>query len=129
MSNQYTSYSAGVPNIPTPAFKTVRTLADQMALSATGSMGLVDPNIKQPKVHQLSIGISREMFWGLAAEARYVGTFGRGIWKGIDMNQVQVPQPFADDFQRARNNGYPGTVGQRGLQPGLQCGRSPAVCR
>ena len=106
LSNQYVKYSAGVPEIPTPTFKTVRTLADQMALSATGSMGLVDPNIKQPKVNQVSVGISREMFWGLAAEARYVGTFGRGIWKGVDMNQVQVSQPFADDFQRARNNGY-----------------------
>ena len=106
LSNQYTTLSAGVPEIPTPVFKTVRTLADQMALSATGAMGIVDPNIKQPKVHQVSIGISRELGFGLAGEARYVGTFGRGIWKGIDMNQVQVPQAFAEDFQRARNNGY-----------------------
>ncbi|MCX6538930.1 MAG: carboxypeptidase-like regulatory domain-containing protein [Acidobacteria bacterium] len=106
LSNLYTTLNAGVPEIPTPAFKTVRTLADQMALSATGSMGMVDPNIKQPKVHQVSIGVSRELRWGVAAEARYIGTFGRGIWKGIDMNQVQVSPAFADDFQRARNNGY-----------------------
>jgi hypothetical protein len=106
LSNLYTNYSAGVPNIPTPVFKSVRTLADQMALSATGTMGIVDPDIQQPKVHQVSVGISRELRWGLAGEARYIGTFGRGIWKGIDMNQVRVPQAFADDFQRARNNGY-----------------------
>ncbi len=106
LSSLYTNFNAGVPTIPTPVFKTVRTLADQMALSATGSMGIVDPNITQPKVHQVSFGVSRELRWGLAGEARYVGTFGRGIWKGIDMNQVQVSPSFADDFQRARNNGY-----------------------
>ncbi|OFW19337.1 MAG: hypothetical protein A3G21_02465 [Acidobacteria bacterium RIFCSPLOWO2_12_FULL_66_21] len=106
VSNQYTTLSAGVPEIPTPAFKTVRTLADQMALSATGQMGIVNPNIKQPKVHQVSIGMMRDLGWALTGEARYVGTFGRGIWKGVDLNQINVPQAFLDDFNRARSNGY-----------------------
>ncbi len=106
LSNLYTKYGAGVPEIPTPTFKSVRTLADQMALSATGTMGIVDPNIKQPKVHQTSIGISRELMWGMAGEARYVGTFGRGIWKGVELNQINVPQSFLEDFNRARSNGY-----------------------
>ena len=105
LSNLYNKLSA-VPEIPTPAFKTTRTLADQMALSTTGSMGLVNPNIQQPKVHQVSFGVSREIFWNMAAEARYVGTFGRGIWKGVDQNQISIPQTFLDDFKRARSNGY-----------------------
>ena len=43
LSNQYAKYGAGVPNIPTPTFLTTRTLADQMALSATAPMAIVDP--------------------------------------------------------------------------------------
>ena len=106
LSNQYTSYGAGVPTIPTPTFLTTRTLANQMALSATGTMGTVDPDIQQPQVHQISVGIQRELPWSFAGEARYVGSFGRGIWKGIDYNQIKLNQAFIDDFARARSNGY-----------------------
>jgi hypothetical protein len=106
LSNLYAKYSAGVPEIPTPTFKTVRTLADQMALSATAPMGMPDPNLQQPRVHQVSIGVARELGWSMAAEARYVGSFGRGIWKGIDYNQMSYSAEFLADFKRARSNGY-----------------------
>jgi len=76
LSSLYGNYSAGVPEIPTPTFKTVRTLPDQMALSATAPMAIVDPDIQQSKVHQVSIGVSRELPWWFAAEARYVGCSG-----------------------------------------------------
>ena len=57
-------------------------------------------------MHQVSVGIQRELRWSMAVEARYVGTFGRGIWRGIDNNQIQLSQPFMDDFLRARSNGF-----------------------
>ena len=41
-----------------------------------------------------------------AVEARYVGTFGRDIWRGTDFNQVQISPDFLADFNRARSNGY-----------------------
>jgi len=106
LSNQYARLAAGVPTIPTPTFKSERTLADQMALSATGTMAMIDPDIQQPKVHQVSVGIQRELMWGLAAEARYVGTFARGIWRGVDLNQLTYSSAFSQDFQRARANGF-----------------------
>jgi hypothetical protein len=106
LSGQYAKYSAGIPVIPTPVFKSTRTLADQMALSATGPMATIDPDLSQPRVHQVSVGIQRELGWSLAGEARYVGNFGRGIWKGVNNNQIQIPQAFLDDFKRARSNGY-----------------------
>jgi hypothetical protein len=34
----------------------------------------IDPNIKQPQVHEVSVGISRELPWHFAGEARYVTT-------------------------------------------------------
>jgi hypothetical protein len=106
LSNQYKTVNAGVPIIPTPAFKSTRTLADQLAISAAGTIGGIEPNIKQPSVHQVAIGVSRELPWSLAAEVRYVGNFGRGIWSGVDWNQINPGAAFTDDFARARSNGF-----------------------
>jgi hypothetical protein len=52
------------------------------------------------------VGLSRELPWSFAGEARYVGTFGRGIWRGIDFNQINPRGAFQEDFLRARNNGF-----------------------
>ncbi len=106
LSNQYTMVGRGVPTIPTPTFLTTRTLADQMAVSATSSIGGVDPNIQAPHVHQVSIGVQRELPWYFAGEARYVGTFGRGIWRGLDYNQIKISDAFLADFNKARSNGF-----------------------
>ncbi len=99
----------GVNNVPlpsTPAFFSERTLANQMAVSATGVLWGIDPNIQAPHVHQVSIGIQRELPWQTAVEARYVGTFGRDIWQGTDYNQIAWSSEFLADFNRARANGY-----------------------
>ena len=70
----------------------------------------MDEGIQQPHVHQVSAGISREILWNMAVEARYVGTFGRDIFRGIDLNQMNtvgaMGGAFLQDFARARQNGY-----------------------
>lgn len=106
LSNQYKTVASGIPVPATPAFLSTRTLADQMALSASGALWGIDPDIQAPHVHQMSVGIQRELWWSFAAEARYVGTFGRGIWRGTDYNQVKIGPEFLADFNRARANGY-----------------------
>jgi hypothetical protein len=106
LSNQFARVNAGVPEVPTPAFLATRSLANQMALSATGTLWGLDPDLAAPHVHQVSVGIQRELGWSTAVEARYVGTFGRGIWRGLDYNQVQISPAFLADFNRARTNGY-----------------------
>jgi hypothetical protein len=106
LSNQYAFAGSNLPTIATPAFLTERTLANQMALSSSAILWGIDPNIQSPHVHQVSIGIQRELPWALAAEARYVGTFGRDIWRGTDYNQIQISPEFLADFERARSNGY-----------------------
>ena len=106
LTNLYTTTATGIPVVPTPAFKSVRTYADQLAVSPTSVAFTIDPKIKQPQVHQVSAGISRELPWTFAAEARYVGTFGRGLWRGIDLNQINPRGTFQDDFLRARTNGF-----------------------
>ena len=105
-----------MPAIPTPAFLTTRTLADQLALSATATLWGIDPNLQSAAAcTRSSVGIQRELPWATAVEARYVGTFGRGIWRGTDFNQVQISPDFLADFNRARSNGY--LAQQAGLAP------------
>ena len=95
---------AGHPRRPT--FLSERTLANQVALGTNSILWGIDPNIKSPHVHQVSMGIQREVGWGTAIEARYVGTFGREIWRGTDYNQIKISPDFLADFNRARSNGY-----------------------
>ncbi len=106
LSNQFATVAGGVPLPTAPAFVTERSLAQQMALSTSGILWGIDPGIKAPHVHQASVGIQRELPWATAVEVRYVGTFGRGIWRGTDYNQIQLSQAFRDDFSRARSNGF-----------------------
>ena len=106
LSNLYTNVANGVPVVATPAFLNERTLPQQLALSATTALWGIDPNLRSPYVHQVSIGVQREIGWATAVEARYVGTFGREIWRGIDFNQIRISPDFLADFKRARTNGY-----------------------
>lgn len=113
----YATVSGGVPLPTTPAFLSTRTLADQMALSSSAILWAIDPEIVSPHVHQVSVGIQREVMRGTAVEARYVGTFGREIWRGIDLNQMQMSQAFLADFERARRNGYLAQAAGLGFNP------------
>ena len=107
ITNLYTTLGAGVPAVPTPAFKRVRTYEDQLFdVSLASAAFAIDPDIQQPRVHEISAGVTRALPWTLAGEARYVGTFGRGLWRGIDLNQTNPRGAFQDDFLRARSNGF-----------------------
>ena len=53
----------------------------------------------------------------MAVEARYVGTLGRGIWRGVDYNQVSSEGPFLEDFLRARQNGFLALAAGPGFNP------------
>jgi hypothetical protein len=119
--NLFQRLSAGKPVIPTPEFKSTRTMADQIAVSPTSVIRGMDENVKQPQVHQFSAGISREIMWNMAFEARYVGTRGRDIWRGVDLNQLNavgaLGGAFAADFQRARQNGFLAQAAGGGFVP------------
>lgn len=105
--NLYSFLRDGAPTIPSPTFLVPRTYADQIAVSLTSAALTLDNNLRQPYVHQISFGIEREIGWDMAVEARYVGTLGRDIWQGVELNQPNaIRSDFLQDFQRARNNGY-----------------------
>ena len=106
LTNLYASVAGGIPLPAAPPFLNERTLAQQNALSATGALWGIDPDIKSAHVHQVSVGIQREIGWATAVEARYVGTFGRNLWRGIDFNQMRISPEFLADFNRAHSNGF-----------------------
>jgi hypothetical protein len=96
----------GVPVIPTPEFKNERSYLDNLALSVTAAAYGIDPHIRTPYAHQISFEIQREVKWNTAIYARYVGTLGRDLWRGIDYNQEKITtnSAFWADFNRARSN-------------------------
>ena len=102
----YQTLSSQSPAIATPAFVVPRTYADQLGLGLTSAAFGIDRDITQPRVHQFNLSVEREVGFDMAVEARYVGTLGRGIWRGIDYNQVSAEGAFLDDFLRARSNGF-----------------------
>ena len=108
--NLFQRLAAGKPAIATPEFKSTRSMSDQIGVSLTSVIRGMDQDVKTPRIHQFSTGITREIFWNMAVEARYVGTRGRDIWRGVDLNQLDAVRAlggaFAADFQRARSNGF-----------------------
>jgi hypothetical protein len=106
VTNMYQTLASAQPTITTPAFVVPRTYADQIGLSLTSAAFGVDSEIKQPRVHQFNLSVEREIGFDMAVEARYVGTLGRDIWRGIDYNQVSSQGEFLQDFLRARSNGF-----------------------
>ena len=106
LTNQYATVSGALPLPATPTFLSTRTLADQVGASAIAVFWGIDPDLHAPHIHEMSIGIQREITRGMAVEARYVGTRGRDIWRGIDLNQMRITDAFLADFNRARSNGF-----------------------
>ncbi len=106
--NLFSTVNAGVPVVSPTAFRVPRTYLDQLALGPTNVAFGIDPNLKQPYVHQISLSIEREIGLDMAVEARYVSTLGRDIWRGLDFNQnnAGINQAFLADFLRARSNGF-----------------------
>ena len=92
--------------------------------SDDGVLWGIDPNIKSPHVHQVSVGIQRELRWSTAVEARYVGTFGR---EHLARHRLQ-PDPAQPGVPRRLQSRaverLPRAAGGPGVQPGLQPGRA-----
>ena len=106
LSGLFARTGTGLPPVSVPEFKVPRTYADQNALSATSVVFAIDPDLEQPYVHQFTLSLERELRPGLAGEIRYIGTLGRNLYRGIDINQVRIEGAFMQDFLRARRNGF-----------------------
>ncbi|MEO5923004.1 MAG: carboxypeptidase regulatory-like domain-containing protein [Bryobacteraceae bacterium] len=103
-----TGITATLPNAPTiasPTYKVPRTLADNYALSATSAIGLPDPNLATPMIHQWNLSVEHEIK-GFFLTARYLGNQSSNLLRGYDYNQVLYnANGFLADFKRAQTNG------------------------
>jgi hypothetical protein len=108
LNNLAVNISAGVPVVPTPTLSTNRTYLQQFAgtNSLTPAAFAIQPNLQTPRVHELNFSIERQLPGSMAVEARYVGTLGRNLWRGVDYNQQMSGNnpAYMADFLRARNN-------------------------
>ena len=107
-ANNLVATADNAPRIAAPTFAFPTTTLDQFKLqpSSPPVEGLVNPDLATPYVEQWVVSIQHELK-GWTLEGRYVGNHGVKLFRGVDLNQVNINQgDFLADFKRARNNGF-----------------------
>jgi hypothetical protein len=102
--NPNTSYALPTPalTVPMPIYKNFLN-----AFSSTGaSPGIeaIDPNMRTPYVQQWTFGIQRELSNSIALEVRYVGNHSVGMYRGNDLDQVNLTPALVTEFNNAKAN-------------------------
>ena len=109
--------STGLPTIVPPNYQVPLTVADNYASNVFNGVGMIDPNLKHPRVQQYSAGIQHD-FKGTVLEARYVGNHVVGGYRAFDFNQVAInSNGFLQDFLRAQKNGFLALAAGGSLNP------------
>jgi len=71
----------------------------------TNTIFVADPNLQTQRNMEYNFGIQREIGFDTVVEVRYVGGQSDSLWRGIDLNQVDINAGgFLDHFLTARNN-------------------------
>ena len=58
------------------------------ALTKFATINAIDPLLKTPYSMNFSLGVQRELPWGLFAEANFVGNLGRNLTRNPDINAI-----------------------------------------
>ena len=106
----------------------------------------IDPHLKPPRIQQWNLAIQRDIGWSTSLQVSYVGNHGVGLFRAIDVNQLNSnatgvcdnfifagPCPtdtFFQEFQQARAAGFASlaTTGQFLPASGCQGGVTSATC-
>lgn len=62
----------------------------QASAFGTGSVTVIDPNLKFPEIHQYALSFQREVFKNTVIEVTYIGKHGTNLLGGYDSNQVSL---------------------------------------
>lgn len=96
--------TTSLPSVSLPAAQSIQT-------NSTVDIRAFDENIKTPYVHDFTFGVQYEIFKGTSLEVRYVGNRGKKLYRGYDVNQVNIlakdtvtGQTFLDAFRISQNN-------------------------
>jgi hypothetical protein len=112
-----TSRTSAPTPVPTPAFQVPITQAQNYANNSQVALGIPDPNLQTPYVHQYSFGIQHD-FKGTIVEARYVGNYGSSLLRAFDYNQINITDTgFLADFRRAQSNAFLSERAGQGFNP------------
>jgi hypothetical protein len=116
--------------IVNPGFPDPRSRG-QAAPQAAPSTTVAPDSVKTPVTRQLSIGVKRELFAGVAASIDYVNTRGENLYNAPDVN---APDPVTGlrpnpEFLRITQYQTTGNSWYNGLQMGLERrgGRGPQI--
>jgi hypothetical protein len=92
------------PTTTLPAPQSIQT-------ASTVDIRAFDEDIKTPYIHDFNFGVQWEILKNTALEVRYVGNRGRKLYRGYDVNEVNIfavdpntGQSFLDAFRIAQNN-------------------------
>ena len=93
-----------LPTVSLPAAQSIQT-------NSTVDIRAFDENLRTPYIHDYTFGVQYEIFKGTSLEIRYVGNRGKKLYRGYDVNQVNVfardtvtGQTFLDAFKISQNN-------------------------
>ncbi|HET7106669.1 MAG TPA: TonB-dependent receptor [Candidatus Acidoferrum sp.] len=101
----------------------------------------IDPHLKPPQIQQWNLSVQRDIGWNTSLQVSYVGNHGVGLFRAIDVNQLNfnatvvcanVPAPcptetFFTDFQNARQMGFNSLAANGTFDPTFGCANL-AVC-
>lgn len=69
------------------------------------TVNAVDPNIRREYVESWNVGFQRSLGQNTVVEIRYVGNHSVGLWRTINLNEVNIYENgFLSDFRNAQNN-------------------------
>ena len=92
------------PTVSIPAIQSIQT-------NSTVDIRAFNENLKTPYLHDFNFGVQYEIFKGTSLEVRYVGNRGRKLYRGYDVNEVNIfakdpktGQSILDAFKIAQNN-------------------------
>jgi hypothetical protein len=92
------------PTVTIPAVQSIQT-------NSTVDVRAFNENLRTPYLHDFNIGIQYEIFKGTSLEVRYVGNRGKKLYRGYDVNEVNIfakdpktGQSILDAFKIAQNN-------------------------
>ena len=107
LSGQTVSNPMGAQNCHTPSVSNPYELYDERRRPGNPPVAgyAIDPGLKAPYVEQWNLSIQRELGWNTSLSVSYVGNHGVGLFRAIDLNQLELQQNgFLADFNRARSN-------------------------
>jgi hypothetical protein len=92
------------PTISFPAVQSIQT-------NSTVDIRAFNENLKSPYLHDFNFGIQYEILKGTSLEVRYVGNRGKKLYRGYDVNEVNIfardpktGQTILEAFRIAQNN-------------------------